>query len=532
MSELEQTARLEARSRELYEQLRTQQHRSADRLFAFLMVIQLVGAVLVAIVISPRTWSGSHSSVHLHVWAALLLGATLAAPVIIAALAWPGAVVTRWVIATAQMLFSALLIHLFGGRIEAHFHVFGSLAFLTFYRDWRVLIPATLVVAVDHLLRGFWWPESVFGEPTASPWRTLEHVGWVVFENCFLIRLCIAASQEMRSVARERARLEVLNSAIEAQVQERTLELSQKTADLEQQIAERRRAEAERETLHKQLVDASWHAGMAEVATGVLHNVGNVLNSVNVSTNVLADTVRRSQMRSLADVARLIQGREADLGAFLSDDPKGRLIPRYLASLAERLSEEQRVLANELNALAKSLEHMKAVVATQQSFARGGGSVAAPVVPAELVEEALRLNLMSLERHHIQIVRRFETVPTVSLDRQRVLQILVNLISNAKQALAEARPARKELTLRIRGGPDVRRFCIEVCDNGIGIPRENLTRIFAYGFTTRPDGHGFGLHSAALVAKAMGGALSAHSDGPGRGARFVLDLPVTSEVAA
>src|SRR5438477_10869418 len=158
-----------------------------DHLFAWLMGLQWLGAIGTALWISPLAWSGAQSQTHVHVYAAVILGGAIVSLPIALALLAPGKVLTRHVVAVGQMLMSALLIHLTGGRIETHFHVFGSLAFLAFYRDWRVFIPATIVVAMDHFFRGAFWPQSVFGVLAPSPWRWVEHAGWVIFENIFLV---------------------------------------------------------------------------------------------------------------------------------------------------------------------------------------------------------------------------------------------------------------------------------------------------------------------------------------------------------
>ena len=207
---------VEQRSRELFDDHLHRILIRTDRLFASLMVVQWAFGMILAVVISPKTWAGAVSQPHVHVWAAFLLGGLLtAAPV---ALVWrrPGQRLTRHVIACTQMLWSALLIHLTGGRIETHFHVFGSLAFLAFYRDWTVFIPATIVVGLDHLVRGVFWPQSVYGVIFATPWRSLEHATWVVFENVFLIRSCRRSIEEMWDIARQRAQLERTSEIAEA----------------------------------------------------------------------------------------------------------------------------------------------------------------------------------------------------------------------------------------------------------------------------------------------------------------------------
>jgi two-component system, sensor histidine kinase and response regulator len=191
-------------------------YRRVDRLFAGLMLFQWVGGVIAALVISPRAWEGATSHIHLHVWLALFFGGLITLFPVLLAFTKPGHAYTRFTIAIGQMLMSALLIHLSGGRIETHFHVFGSLAFLAFYRDWRVFIPATIVVALDHWVRGVYWPQSVFGILTASHWRWVEHAAWVIFEDIFLIYSCVQGVQEMKDGARKQAELEALSAEAQA----------------------------------------------------------------------------------------------------------------------------------------------------------------------------------------------------------------------------------------------------------------------------------------------------------------------------
>ena len=211
------------REREIFDEQRSRVHRRTDRMFAGLMVLQWLAAVIVSLVVSPRTWAGAHSATHPHVWLAIFMGGALASLPVYLAWRFPGAAATRYVIAVSQALFSSLLIHVSGGRIETHFHVFGSLAFLAFYRDWRVLVPATALIALDHLVRGVFWPETVFGISTASPWRSVEHAAWVLYEDVFLVISCRHGEQEMWTTARRTAELERTN----ADVRLRTLELEQ-----------------------------------------------------------------------------------------------------------------------------------------------------------------------------------------------------------------------------------------------------------------------------------------------------------------
>jgi PAS domain S-box-containing protein len=288
-------------------------------------------------------------------------------------------------------------------------------------------------------------------------------------------------------------------------------------------ITERRLAEEELERVHKQLLVASRQAGMAEVATNVLHNVGNVLNSVNVSASIVSERIRKSKCSGLARVAALLSEHASDLTTFLAGS-QGRHLPVYLQELAAELIAERDGTIAELAVLRGNVEHIKEIVAMQQSYARRGG-VTDMVDIRTLVEDSLRMNEGAFSRHGVTLVRDFQEVPPITVDKHKVLQILVNVIRNAKYACDESRSAEKRVTVRVRAANGT--MLIAVIDTGVGIPAENLQRIFSHGFTTRKDGHGFGLHSCALAAKELGGSLQGESAGPGQGATFTLTLPLT-----
>jgi signal transduction histidine kinase len=509
-SESERAAALFADSEE-------QIHLRTDHMFAWLMLGQWIAGIGAALWISPRTWLGTTSQVHLHVWAAVFLGGAISVFPAFLAFQRPGHAFTRHTIAVAQMLTSALLIHLTGGRIETHFHVFGSLAFLAFYRDWRVLVSATVVVAVDHLLRGLFLPQSVFGVVTPSSWRWLEHAAWVIFEDVFLVISIQQSRRDMRQVAERQASLEALNASVEQRVQERTCEL-------EKEVRERTETQSKLEETHNQLLQVSRQAGMAEVATGVLHNVGNVLNSVSVSATVVCDRLRQSEVEDLRTAAAMLKEKNGHLADFLSYDPKGKLLPEYLTQASELLNTERNELLSEMGAVVRHIEHIKEIVAMQQTYAKVFG-VLEPVPPASLIQDALRMNSAALDRHGIKVVQKVaEDVPLALVDRHKVLQILINLLRNAKYAMDEQAPPEKRLQILVNQTA-AGRVAIHVADNGVGIAPENLTRIFGHGFTTKKDGHGFGLHSGALAAKQMNGSLTVRSDGRGHGATFTLELP-------
>jgi PAS domain S-box-containing protein len=290
-------------------------------------------------------------------------------------------------------------------------------------------------------------------------------------------------------------------------------------------VTELKEAQAELETVHKELIHASRLAGRAEIATSILHNVGNVLNSVNVSADLATGRIKNSRLLDLNRVVGLLQAHEADLAAFFSEDDRGKRLPGYLGKLANLVGVDQQQVLAELAELKSGIDHIKDIVAMQQNYARLGG-VADVVNVVSLVEDSLRLNEGALTRHGVTLRREFGDVPTIVVDKHRVLQILVNLIRNAKHACEATERAQKLVTVRIaRGGLGVQ---ISVEDNGVGIAPENLTRIFNHGFTTKKEGHGFGLHSGALTARELGGELRVESGGPGQGAVFTLDLPLTT----
>jgi PAS domain S-box-containing protein len=295
------------------------------------------------------------------------------------------------------------------------------------------------------------------------------------------------------------------------------------TFGISQDITAMKEAEAKVEKLHTQLLQTSREAGMAEVATNILHNVGNVLNSVNVSASMLLDRTANSKLAYLSKAVALFHEHSTDLGQYLSNDPKGKLLPDYLAQLAKQLTTEQQDSLSELHSLGQHIEHIRAIVALQQNYAKVSG-VAEAVDVIALVEDSLEMNAGALVRHEVGVVRDYSEVPQITTDKHKILQILVNLIRNAKYACDESERKDRQIALKVCQSDQW--VSISVIDNGVGIPAENRTRIFNHGFTTRKSGHGFGLHSSALAAAELGGTLTAHSDGAGQGATFTLALPV------
>lgn len=291
-------------------------------------------------------------------------------------------------------------------------------------------------------------------------------------------------------------------------------------------VSKQKEDAAELEEMHKRLIDASRQAGMAEVATGVLHNVGNVLNSINVSATVISDKVRGAKAGNIGRVSQLLSEHKSDLGNFITRDERGRQIPGYLSALADLVSTENGEILRELDQMGRNLDHIKDIVAMQQSYAKRSG-YAETLSVADLFEDALRMNAGALARHDVNLVRDFQARPVVTVEKHKVLQILVNIIRNAKYACDASGRADKTITARITANHG--RVQMSIIDNGIGIEQKNLSRIFNHGFTTRKDGHGFGLHSGALSATEIDGSLEAFSEGKGKGSTFVLDFPLQPE---
>lgn len=307
----------------------------------------------------------------------------------------------------------------------------------------------------------------------------------------------------------------------------RTAQLHRRNEALEKGIAERTAELATSyEALKKaqrDLLEASRLAGIAEMATGILHNLGNALNSVNTTTSLATARIRGSKISSVQTLARLLDEHKDDLPDFLRNDPRGQKVPEYLARLAEHLANERDEILGELDALQGNVDQIKEMVAAQQSHARVTGLIENIPAP-ELVDLALRIDEPSLVRHGVAVRRDFKGCPLVRVERQKVLQILGNLVKNAKDSVDATGRTDKEICVTVDVDA-VDRVRISVTDNGQGIAPENLTKIFLFGFTTKRQGHGFGLHSGALAAKELGGSLSAKSEGVGKGATFVLELP-------
>jgi len=459
------------RACELFRQHQDRIYAQTSRLFAILMLVQWVAGIAAAVWVSPRTWAGTSNQIHVHVWLAVFLGAAITSFPVFLALTRPCVPLTRYTVGAAQMLMSALLIHLTGGRIETHFHVFGSLAFLAFYRDWRVLIPATIVVAADHAVRGLYFPQSVFGVLTASPWRWVEHAGWVSFEDVILIKSCVRGVREMWEIAANQASLEAIGSNLEHKVKERTAELEQ--AKIAAEAASMAKSEFLANMSHEIRTPMNGVLGMTELIldTELTREQQEYLNMVKSSGDSLLSVIN-----DILDFSKVEAG-------MLDLDP----VPSRLREVVE---ETAKLLA--IRAHQKGLELICDVD---------------PSIPDVVICDALRVRqiITNLVGNAVKFTEQGEVVLSVQVD------------GTSADRTAEG----SGLTL-----------LVAIRDTGIGVPASKQQQIFqafsqADGSTTRKyGGTGLGLTISKRLVEMMGGRIWMESE-PGRGTTFYFTLPVT-----
>ncbi len=343
-------------------------------------------------------------------------------------------------------------------------------------------------------------------------------------ERTEVLRVIAAQAAIALQNARLYDELSLLNRELEARVTARTAELRETNHQLLVEVEERIKAEKERVELQSKLLETARRAGMTEVAIGVLHNVGNVLNSVTISATCLAESFKNTRLPQLDRLVDLLAQHRDDLAHFLSADERGRLFPAYLEKLSGALNKQQTKDADEVRKLSQHLSHAIEVIRAQQAQANVK-AVLEPVAVEELLEQAVKINAVEIDEGDVSVIRSIEQLPVLLVDKHKVLQILINLVKNAVQSLRLIESGKRVLRLglqRDREGLTV--FSVE--DNGVGISPEDLSRVFSYGFTTKSDGHGFGLHNAANAATEMGGQISVTSPGRGLGACFNLSLPL------
>lgn len=299
-----------------------------------------------------------------------------------------------------------------------------------------------------------------------------------------------------------------------------------------QQAQERKQFLAEQERLRSQLGEAAYKMEMADVTSTVLHNVGNVLTSVTVAANIVESVVDQSSVILVNRMAELIKAHDQDLGTYLTEDPKGKRIPPSLEKLGTHLIEEQRTILKEMKGLVRNIRHMKQIIASHQAMAKSAGQ-AEQISLANVLSHAMELSFQPGDEKWITIRPNYQQVPTVLVDQHQLLQILVNLLRNAKQSMLQQVQDSHDLNLSVKyQDDDEASVVMTIQDSGIGIAPEDLSKMFTRGFTTKTDGNGIGLHSSILAIQNMGGSMHVQSEGVGRGATFTLTFPVQKEAVS
>jgi two-component system sensor histidine kinase/response regulator len=559
------------RADELFAEQQQEIYRNTDQLFARLMFFQWLAAIMMALIASPLTWAGQSSAIHIHVWAAIFLGGAISLFPIWMTRAWPGAAITRHVIAVAQMLMSALLISVTGGRIETHFHVFGSLVILSFYRDWRVLIPATIVVALDHFVRGIYWPYSVYGVLAASPWRSIEHAAWVVFEDAFLVISCLRSIREMRSIANRTAALEtseqgfrqifeegpigiavvdldqrfvkvnpsacqMLGYSAEELLQRNTLELTHPDdVSNDEDIAKSLREGANRCSFEKRYVRKDKELLWVTLTASIIRDKKGEPNHY---LTMMKDISERKRVEQALHAAK----EEADRANRAKSDFLSRMSHELRTPLNAilgfgQLLERQKpteVQKNRVGHIMNAGRHLLNLINEILDIARvESGRLQfslEPVSVEQAVDEAIGLVRPLAAERKIRIERAdlIGSTPSVLADRQRLKQVLLNLLANAVKYNRDAGRVIVDLAPQ----PD-ERFRISISDEGSGIPADKRERLFSPfdrlgAELTTSEGTGLGLALSKRLVEAMGGTIG--ESAPASGSCFWIEFPLVKGV--
>ncbi len=557
-----------AHAEELFEAHRHEIFCKTDQLFARLMIVQWFAGILMALLISPHTWTGQTSQVHIHVWAAVFLGGAISLFPIWLTHAWPGAAITRYTIATAQILMSALLIGLTGGRIETHFHVFVSLVILSFYRDWRVLIPATVVVGLDHFLRGIYWPFSVYGVLNASPWRTLEHASWVVFEDIFLVISCLRSIREMRSIANRTAELEVSERNFRETFEEAPIGMAVVGLDETFLHANARLCQllgySDEELAGLNTEEITFPDDIEEgrqLAKSLLNGTKRYTGEkryIQKNKDVLWASRTASVIRDKDDQPRhflimvedITQRKKAATALQQAKDEAERA-NNAKSEFLSRMSHELRTPLNAILGFSQVLERQELPLVQRERVGhiyRAGQHLLSlinevleisrietgriqlsvePVCMGDALSEVLDIIRPLASQRRMQIERNDFVSPETNIlaDRQRLKQVLLNILSNAVKYNCDGE--RIAVTVEQRTA----RLRLSISDNGPGIPPDKRNRLFGAfdrlgAEVTGTQGTGLGLALSKRLTEAMGGKIGESQ--PDKGASFWVEFPIVA----
>ncbi|MFL5328551.1 MAG: ATP-binding protein [Gemmataceae bacterium] len=455
--------------------------RHTDRLFIFIMLLQWVAGVAVAVFVSPRAWSGTYSETHFHVWAATLMGGVITLLPVALAVRAPGTRITRYVISVAQMMWSALLIHLSGGRIETHFHVFASLALLAWYRDTSVLVLATLVVAIDHYVRGVFLPQSVYGVLTSSPWRTFEHAGWVLTENVFLWFSIQRNLKMMLELAMSHAAMGVDRDL----TQEEYHKQSQELQGTEERLRQAQKME-----------------GIGRLAGGIAHDFNNLLTIIGGYSELLLSSGDAStlQYEHVTEIKKAADRATSLTRQLLAFSRKQILAPRLI----------------DLNATVRDIEKMLSRLIGEDIelntlLSPGIGRI--KVDPGQLEQVIINLAVNSRDA--------MPNGGTLTIETKNIDLEVSEILRQESQVLGTPTTETTSFVL------------LTISDTGCGMDEETKAHLFEPFFTTKEVGQGTGLGLATVygIVKQSGGAVSVYSE-VGQGTIFKIYLPRVEDMAA
>jgi signal transduction histidine kinase len=506
------------RTWEIFNERRRDVYVRTDRLFIWLLAAQWAIAVVVSLLITPEIWDGAVSNPRTHFYTTVCLGGLLACFPALLAVYFPGRLVTRLIISGAQAGFSVLFIHLSGGRIETHFHVFCSLAILSTYHDFRVLIPATIVILVDHFIRGYFWPQSVFGVLTFSIWRPIEHGIWIFFEDLFLGWSCFASERGFWHAAEAQAGFESTNAMVEKKIELRTRQLADRTKKLE--LAHRQEV-----TLRNKLLQAQRLESIGELAAGVAHEINTPMQYLNDNLSYLSDCTRA--MFDLLEAyesklspdggARAWEERKAEIEAFRQQCHFDYMCEQVPQAVSESMEGIQRVIS---------------IVRAMKEFAHPGTIQKVSTDINQALRTTATISKNRWKYCADLVLDLSDDLPDVKTLPSEINQVLLNLVVNAGDAIASklGDEAGGKGTITVRTYAEDEHVVIAVQDTGCGIPEGIQHRVYDMFFTTKEVGKGTGQGLAIshnIVVKKHGGQLDFETV-PGEGTTFYVRLPATT----